>query len=276
MPWGLCTQPSLGLEADVSRSPAGLLYPSATVMDLNIGAALWMAAKAEGQVTVIPGTTASREPPHRHEAVKHSAAETKTALPRAARPSGAGAATALPEEAVTHAGNTSRHRTPWHEAVQAQMPSQQAAAEMAGHQSNLGTPSALVNAAHTSRESLDRAACTSSTFSAMLCAACSQAASPSVAEPYQNFNPVEQAGGEQNGSIEYGWYRSAARVVLLGHGADEQHAGYGRHRTSFRNQVSLAEQPGSVACDIGGCMLALALSAYTLEVQPSVGSDSAC
>jgi asparagine synthetase B (glutamine-hydrolysing) len=27
---------------------------------------------------------------------------------------------------------------------------------------------------------------------------------------------------------------SAARVVLLGHGADEQHAGYGRHRTSWR------------------------------------------
>ncbi|KAK9816929.1 hypothetical protein WJX72_007151 [[Myrmecia] bisecta] len=30
------------------------------------------------------------------------------------------------------------------------------------------------------------------------------------------------------------WFRSAARVVLLGHGADEQCAGYGRHRTHFR------------------------------------------
>lgn len=29
-------------------------------------------------------------------------------------------------------------------------------------------------------------------------------------------------------------YRSAARVVLLGHGADELCAGYGRHRTVFR------------------------------------------
>ncbi|KAL0044306.1 hypothetical protein WJX82_010374 [Trebouxia sp. C0006] len=37
------------------------------------------------------------------------------------------------------------------------------------------------------------------------------------------------------GTTSYEWYRSAARVVLLGHGADEQHAGYGRHRTSFRN-----------------------------------------
>ncbi len=26
---------------------AGLLHPSATVMDLNVGAALWMAARAE-------------------------------------------------------------------------------------------------------------------------------------------------------------------------------------------------------------------------------------
>ena len=30
-------------------------------------------------------------------------------------------------------------------------------------------------------------------------------------------------------------YRSAARCVLLGHGADELFGGYGRHRTRFRN-----------------------------------------
>ena len=32
-------------------------------------------------------------------------------------------------------------------------------------------------------------------------------------------------------------YKSEARVVLVGHGADEQCAGYGRHRTKFRQQV---------------------------------------
>jgi len=32
-------------------------------------------------------------------------------------------------------------------------------------------------------------------------------------------------------------YKSAARVVLVGHGADEQCAGYGRHRTKFRQSV---------------------------------------
>jgi|AntAceMinimDraft_1070359.scaffolds.fasta_scaffold50398_1 asparagine synthetase B (glutamine-hydrolysing) len=29
-------------------------------------------------------------------------------------------------------------------------------------------------------------------------------------------------------------YRSGARVLLLGQGADEQCGGYGRHRTTFR------------------------------------------
>ncbi|GLI65455.1 hypothetical protein VaNZ11_008836 [Volvox africanus] len=40
------------------------------------------------------------------------------------------------------------------------------------------------------------------------------------------------------------FYGSAARVVLLGHGADEQCGGYGRHRTRFRSGgwASLAEE----------------------------------
>mmetsp|Transcript_29082 Transcript_29082/g.86108 ORF Transcript_29082/g.86108 Transcript_29082/m.86108 type:complete len:693 (-) Transcript_29082:89-2167(-) len=36
------------------------------------------------------------------------------------------------------------------------------------------------------------------------------------------------------GGQPHALYRSPARIVLLGHGADEQCAGYGRHRTSFR------------------------------------------
>lgn len=32
-------------------------------------------------------------------------------------------------------------------------------------------------------------------------------------------------------------YRSCARIALLGHGADEQCGGYGRHRTTFRHKV---------------------------------------
>ena len=44
-----------------------------------------------------------------------------------------------------------------------------------------------------------------------------------------------QAEGELYG--EGRRYRSKARVVLLGHGADELCGGYGRHRTAFRHQV---------------------------------------
>ena len=47
-----------------------------------------------------------------------------------------------------------------------------------------------------------------------------------------------QAQGMLHGQAGHnGQYRSAARVVLLGHGADELCAGYGRHRTAFRHQV---------------------------------------
>lgn len=34
-----------------------------------------------------------------------------------------------------------------------------------------------------------------------------------------------------------GVFRSAARVVLVGHGADEQCGGYGRHRSRFRTHA---------------------------------------
>ena len=53
------------------------------------------------------------------------------------------------------------------------------------------------------------------------------------------------AAGAASGGEEALWrpagegarYRSCARVALLGHGADEQCGGYGRHRTTFRHQV---------------------------------------
>lgn len=42
---------------------------------------------------------------------------------------------------------------------------------------------------------------------------------------------------ETLGRVDSGAYTSTAKVVLVGHGADEQCAGYGRHRTKFRQQV---------------------------------------
>ncbi len=51
------------------------------------------------------------------------------------------------------------------------------------------------------------------------------------------------AGGEEapwRPAREGSRYRSCARVALLGHGADEQCGGYGRHRTTFRHKVRSA------------------------------------
>ncbi len=210
-------------------------------MDLNIGAALWMAAKAEGQVKVVSPRTKSNKASYRHGGATDSGADAATvllqeALPGAAQPSGAGEAVALPG-AAPQAHDTSQNSTPHHKLMQE--PSR-CAAEVAGHHSNLHGPSSLVHEAHTSRQPPDQAACTASTSSAMPHTAtpCSQAASPDMGEPYQNGNSVKQAGNAQDSFSKQAWYKSVARVVLLGHGADEQHAGYGRHRTSFRNQVS--------------------------------------
>ena len=49
-----------------------------------------------------------------------------------------------------------------------------------------------------------------------------------------------QAEGEIHSACRR--YRSRARVVLLGNGADELCGGYGRHRTAFRHQVCLRAQ----------------------------------
>lgn len=57
------------------------------------------------------------------------------------------------------------------------------------------------------------------------------------------------AAGAAAGGEEAQWrlagegacYRSCARIALLGHGADEQCGGYGRHRTTFRHKVRSAK-----------------------------------
>lgn len=56
-------------------------------------------------------------------------------------------------------------------------------------------------------------------------------------------SPSPAAPGHQAPAWAGRPYRSAARIVLVGHGADEQCAGYGRHRTTFRNQARRASVP---------------------------------
>ena len=211
-------------------------------MDLNIGAALWMAAKAEGHVTVIAAATASRQQVHRHQAAKQA---------------GPDAAAALPVAGAPRAGDISKHSTCSNTPpsnLQSALPqmTRHTAADVAQRQGNLCAHLGLLQHACTSQE-VDAQAANTSTASSS-----TAALSGGEEQVFSQQNActgsrgavpgrVEPANDEQNGCVRHGWYRSAARVVLLGHGADEQHAGYGRHRTSFRNQVSpiSLEQRGS-------------------------------
>jgi asparagine synthetase B (glutamine-hydrolysing) len=60
-------------------------------------------------------------------------------------------------------------------------------------------------------------------------------AEEAVAVAAGSTTAVDSAGSSSSSSaVTRCCYRSAARVVLLGHGADEQCGGYGRHRTRFR------------------------------------------
>lgn len=52
-------------------------------------------------------------------------------------------------------------------------------------------------------------------------------------QPSSDGSPVYSEAAE-HAHLEGAAFESAARVVLLGHGADEQCAGYGRHRTRYR------------------------------------------
>ena len=203
-------------------------------MDLNIGAALWMAAKAEGHVTVAPASSASSQQPHAHQAAKLAGSEP------------ASSATA------PHDKKVSKHRTCSSD-VQPQI-TRHRAADAAQSQESRQDQSDSVQDAHNAQEGVVHAASSSPASSSNYPTRHAVASASNTASP----GGAQQIGNEQNGDCtssrgavcggaeparqtgvkRLGWYKSAARVVLLGHGADEQHAGYGRHRTSFRNEVS--------------------------------------
>ena len=211
-------------------------------MDLNIGAALWMAAKAEGHLKVVPANTASKQQTHRRQPAEQAASK----------------AAAVPPIAIPHAGNMSKNN------MCSSMPSthlqsalpqmtRHTAADEGQHQGSLGYQPGLMPDARTSQGGAQAASTsTASSPTAALhdaAASCSTAALCGGHEQVMNeqngctssggaaSGMVEPADDERNTCMRCGWYKSAARVVLLGHGADEQHAGYGRHRTSFRNLV---------------------------------------
>eukprot|EP00967_Tisochrysis_lutea_P149788 scaffold288729_cov19-Tisochrysis_lutea.AAC.2 len=162
-----------------------LLHPAGTIMDLNIGAALWLAVGARGKL---------RRP-------------VSWCMPK--QPSGGAsdaAASAAPEAAAS--------------AV-----------------STITTASAASAASGGGFAKAEEAIGSSSMKSSPCCqgggADPGTAAGKESLEGWQLGNPGGIAGDDEGGDVAAGArYRSSARVVLLGHGADEQCAGYGRHRTS--------------------------------------------
>lgn len=143
--WRLIEVDSSLEEVDsIAQHIKGLLHPAATVMDWNIGSALWLAAKAEGRVWMPVRQPPPPPAPQQQQQQADPAAEQVWQL-----------------QEVSVAGGRTAGTSP-------------------------------------------------------------------VAQHQQGQAALEQP---QQPQAAAGLYKSAARVVLLGHGADEQCGGYGRHRT---------------------------------------------
>ena len=210
---------------------AGLLYPSATIMDVNIGAALWMAAQAEGKLTVIKGsavvTSPSHPAPHDYQPSNPqpeqqqqqgcSAEDGATVSdPHQQQQQGCIAkGSVIEEQQQQHKLSPQADCVPQEHGVSCQ------------HLPVSGQPIQGCAGQTQSRKEQDRRP------------ARKQQAAAEMQQALQQEQQCDTCQHRQVHHCRQRWYRSAARVVLLGHGADEQHAGYGRHRTSFRNQVLL-------------------------------------
>ena len=242
---------------------AGLLHPSATVMDLNIGAALWMAARAEGKVTVAhkaspsdsnsPSQSTQNQQPDTHDR------QNTFTYPLVYASETAGSGTAiLPADCTIKSDKFQACDTGTTELCARQCQSQHHLqlssldAECCGT-SSLQHAAPATNASPASRhgQATGDDASSGATYHQIKTLmptepeAGPQTLAESVAEPQHQQSPAAPASTTgmhvvhgKAVTTSYEWYKSAARVVLLGHGADEQHAGYGRHRTSFRNHVS--------------------------------------
>ena len=146
-------------------------------MDLNIGAALWLASGACGQCLVqSPSQLSSSEQPAVYSTMSAAPSAADSALPSAwsSRPEGCSSTTQQRQQ--QQHGSHQHGQEPWR--VEAASTHLQALA--VGSDAGLG--------------------------------------------PGQQMLP--------------GWWRSTARAMLLGQGADEACGGYGRYRTRFREQVS--------------------------------------
>lgn len=197
----------------------GLLHPSATIMDVNIGAALWTAAQAEGKLTIVKGSTASSFPTNSfksHHPV--TACQKQQQQEEAVAQQKSGRTSLTPDCASDR-----QQAAPFEQSIESQ---EQVGGPNLSQQpqgSTVGIPDSKLQYAKPAEK---HQASTQQ-----------EAVSTEQQEGPAQHEQRQVAQHEQTRTAQHDWYRSAARVVLLGHGADEQHAGYGRHRTSFRNQV---------------------------------------
>jgi asparagine synthetase B (glutamine-hydrolysing) len=183
-PWRLIEVDSSLQEVDeLAQHIRSLLLPAATVMDWNIGSALWLAARAEGQVWV-----PVRQP-------------------------------GLQQQQQQQQGQQQQEA----EQGQQQLEQQQDGVEQ------LSLQEAAPRSAAQDWQLVRLRSGSSTLYTAA--AEAGMQPSQSVAPSQQQFQQQQQKQQLQQEVPGSSMYRSAARVVLLGHGADEQCGGYGRHRT---------------------------------------------
>jgi hypothetical protein len=266
-----CISHALLLNSCWGVRSAGLLEPRDTLMDLNIGGALWLAARGRGRVRIlrqsdavpgVPGELCSQQTPvtqhpadltppaalntpwagdltrdsHAH-IVAGPAGASEPLLPphpsqSGVRQAGSGPGSACPVGAVSGASKTAR---PGPEGADPE--------PLDGAMGCCGDEACFLEleesgvrrkmSAVPCRDNLQWGECTAGAGGLPQgrqegCSAGVRVCSRSDGVRDSQL-PEYWAGGRE--------YVSAARTVLLGHGADEQCGGYGRHRSQFRTLV---------------------------------------
>ena len=177
-----------------------LLAPAGTVMDLNIGAALWLAARGVG--------TLSSKGPHQ-------------------------ATTTI---SINSSSSSTNERENSDSSSSSGSVSHQRGCGGGSSSSSCGATAAAVNDNGDATASSGQAALATARASEELGAVNPYLARDADAATAAAAAGVEGAAGEARDLPPPAppLYCSAASVVLLGHGADEQAGGYGRHRTKFQ------------------------------------------
>ncbi|GBG90022.1 hypothetical protein CBR_g50115 [Chara braunii] len=204
--WRLIKVDSTLDEVDRKREHIlSLLHPSNTYMDLNIGAVLWLAAKGEGWV-------------HFDDDNNQATAEV------------GGRAGDSSKAAPVHGRTTSRDQV---DAVDEAVPTVQTGS-FTGFMGEKGTNQELAVRQRPNNGEGDVRQNTGDGVAAEKKSVCIPFGQSGREASSKAPHEERRGAAVRNAANGRPWYRSQARVLLIGSGADEQCAGYGRHRTKFR------------------------------------------